>query len=62
MTMSINDNVEISVIGDEESTVSLINATTIEGLSNGSTNIMSPNGSEFIFPIQNKSFFKVIAE
>ena len=56
------DEASVTVVGDEQSTLSLIHASSISGMDAGTTNVLTESEATLTFPIEEHSFFKVIAE
>ena len=63
LSMSVaDDEASVTVVGDEQSTLSLIHASSMSGMDAGTTNVLTESEATLTFPLEDQSFFKAIAE
>ena len=62
LSLEIEDNISVKIIGDEESQLSLVSSNNIDDLENESAEILENNNTTIEYPKYEKMFFKLIAE
>lgn len=62
MEMAVDNQIELTVTGDEGSTLSVVHAATVEELASGTTNAVISADGVMTYPIESQRFFKAIAE
>ena len=62
LDIAVDSQIKITVRGDEESSLSVVHAGTVEGLSSGTTNPVISADGVLAYPIESQRFYKAIAE